>query len=326
MTQKEEIAQFDPASFEHIPVLLNECLDGLNIDPAGIYLDGTAGGAGHSRQIALRLDGTKGGRLVSLDQDPDAVQTARARLAGLPATVVQINFRYAGQALEGLGIEKINGALLDLGVSSHQLDDAARGFSYRADAPLDMRMSQQGETAADLVNTASREEISRILRDYGEEPYAWQIAGHIVEARETAPIETTLQLADIVASAMPPAERRKNKNPSRRTFQALRIAVNHELDALEEGLDTIFDHLAPGGRLCVITFHSLEDRIVKQTFHNLQYPCTCPPKAPVCICGKKPQGFVVTRKPVLPTEEECEINPRSHSAKVRAFEKISPEA
>ena len=188
MTQTEDLAQFDPASFEHIPVLLNECLDGLNIDPAGTYLDGTAGGAGHSRQIALRLDGAKGGRLVSLDQDPDAVQTARARLAGLPATVVQINFRYAGQALESLGIEKINGALLDLGVSSHQLDDAARGFSYRADAPLDMRMSQQGETAADLVNTASREEISRILRDYGEEPYAWQIAGHIVEARETAPI------------------------------------------------------------------------------------------------------------------------------------------
>ena len=203
------------------------------------------------------------------------MQTARARLAGLPATVVQINFRYAGQALESLGIEKINGALLDLGVSSHQLDDAARGFSYRADAPLDMRMSQQGETAADLVNTASREEISRILRDYGEEPYAWQIAGHIVEARETAPIETTLQLADIVASAMPPAERRKNKNPSRRTFQALRIAVNHELDALEEGLDTIFDHLAPGGRLCVITFHSLEDRLGKNK-HRLHLPAGVP--------------------------------------------------
>ena len=186
------------------------------------------------RQIALRLDAAKGGRLISLDQDPDAVQTARSRLAGLPATVVQINFRYAGQALEQLGIEKINGALLDLGVSSHQLDDAARGFSYRADAPLDMRMSQQGETAADLVNTESREELARILRDYGEEPYAWQIAGKIVETRETAPILTTLQLADIVASAMPPAERRKNKNPSRRTFQALRIAVNHELDALEE--------------------------------------------------------------------------------------------
>ena len=301
MTQTEDLAQFDPASFEHIPVLLNECLDGLNIDPAGTYLDGTAGGAGHSRQIALRLDGAKGGRLVSLDQDPDAVQTARARLAGLPATVVQINFRYAGQALESLGIEKINGALLDLGVSSHQLDDAARGFSYRADAPLDMRMSQQGETAADLVNTASREEISRILRDYGEEPYAWQIAGRIVEARETAPIETTLQLADIVASAMPPAERRKNKNPSRRTFQALRIAVNHELDALEEGLDTIFDHLAPGGRLCVITFHSLEDRLVKNKFRRW-HPTAChrvPPAVPVCAsAGGKAKAKLITRKPI----------------------------
>ena len=321
MTQKEEMAQFDPASFEHIPVLLNECLDGLNIDPAGIYLDGTAGGAGHSRQIALRLDGTKGGRLVSLDQDPDAVQTARARLAGLPATVVQINFRYAGQALEGLGIEKINGALLDLGVSSHQLDDAARGFSYRADAPLDMRMSQQGETAADLVNTASREELARILRDYGEEPYAWQIAGHIVEAREKAPIETTLQLADIVASAMPPAERRKNKNPSRRTFQALRIAVNHELDALEEGLDTIFDHLAPGGRLCVITFHSLEDRLVKNKFRRWSTACTCPPEFPVCVCGKKPQVRLVTRKPVTAGGAELEENPRARSAKLRVAEK-----
>ena len=322
MTQTEDLAQFDPASFEHIPVLLNECLDGLNIDPAGTYLDGTAGGAGHSRQIALRLDGAKGGRLVSLDQDPDAVQTARARLAGLPATVVQINFRYAGQALESLGIEKINGALLDLGVSSHQLDDAARGFSYRADAPLDMRMSQQGETAADLVNTASREELSRILRDYGEEPYAWQIAGHIVEARETAPIETTLQLADIVASAMPPAERRKNKNPSRRTFQALRIAVNHELDALEEGLDTIFDHLAPGGRLCVITFHSLEDRLVKNKFRRWSTACTCPPEFPVCVCGGKAKAKLITRKPIEADKQELEENRRSRSAHLRVLEKL----
>ena len=317
----ETQAAFDPASFEHIPVLLNECLEGLSIDPAGIYLDGTAGGAGHSRQIALRLDAEKGGRLISLDQDPDAVQTARARLAGLPATVVQINFRYAGQALEQLGIEKINGALLDLGVSSHQLDDAARGFSYRADAPLDMRMSQQGETAADLVNTLSREELARILRDYGEEPYAWQIAGKIVEARETAPILTTLQLADTVASAMPPAERRKNKNPSRRTFQALRIAVNHELDALEEGLDTIFDHLAPGGRLCVITFHSLEDRIVKNIFKENEDPCICPKEFPVCVCGRKSKGKVITRKPIVPSEEELLENKRSKSSKLRVFER-----
>ena len=198
----ETQAAFDPASFEHIPVLLNECLEGLAIDPAGTYLDGTAGGAGHSRQIALRLDAEKGGRLISLDQDPDAVQTARARLAGLPATVVQINFRYAGQALESLGIDKVNGALLDLGVSSHQLDDAARGFSYHADAPLDMRMSQQGPTAADLVNTLDREELTRILRDYGEEPYAWQIAGRIVSARAEKPITTTMQLPEI--EPMPP--------------------------------------------------------------------------------------------------------------------------
>ena len=305
----ETQAAFDPASFEHIPVLLNECLEGLSIDPAGTYLDGTAGGAGHSRQIALRLDAEKGGRLISLDQDPDAVQTARARLAGLPATVVQINFRYAGQALESLGIDKVNGALLDL------------GFSYRADAPLDMRMSQQGETAADLVNTESREELARILRDYGEEPFAWQIAGRIVEARENSPIETTLQLADIVASAMPPAERRKNKNPSRRTFQALRIAVNHELDALEEGLDTIFDHLAPGGRLCVITFHSLEDRLVKNKFRRWSTACTCPPEFPVCVCGGKAKAKLITRKPIEANSQELEENRRSRSAHLRVLEK-----
>ena len=298
----EENVPFDPTSFEHIPVLLNECLEGLAIDPAGTYLDGTAGGAGHSRQIALRLDAAKGGRLISLDQDPDAVQTA-----GLPATVVQINFRYAGQALEELGIDKINGALLDLGVSSHQLDDAARGFSYRADAPLDMRMSQQGETAADLVNTLSREDLARILRDYGEEPFAWQIAGKIEEARENAPIETTLQLADIVASAMPPAERRKNKN--------------HELDALEEGLDTIFEHLAPGGRLCVITFHSLEDRLVKNKFRRWATACTCPPEFPVCVCGGKAKAKLITRKPIEANTQELEENRRSRSAHLRVLEK-----
>lgn len=319
--ETEEKQSFDPASFAHVPVLLEECLEGLAIDPAGIYLDGTAGGAGHSRQIALRLDGAQGGRLISLDQDPDAVATARARLAGLPATVVQINFRYAGQALDELGIPQINGALLDLGVSSHQLDDAARGFSYRADAPLDMRMSQQGETAADLVNTASREELSRILRDYGEEPYAWQIAGRIVDLRETAPFETTLHLAEAVASAMPPAQRRKNKNPARRTFQALRIAVNHELDALDEGLDTIFEHLAPGGRLCVITFHSLEDRLVKNKFRRWATACTCPPEFPVCICGGKAKAKLVNHKPIEAGGQELEENRRSRSARLRVLEK-----
>lgn len=319
--ETEEKQSFDPASFAHVPVLLEECLEGLAIDPAGIYLDGTAGGAGHSRQIALRLDGAQGGRLISLDQDPDAVATARARLAGLPATVVQINFRYAGQALDELGIPQINGALLDLGVSSHQLDDAARGFSYRADAPLDMRMSQQGETAADLVNTASREELSCILRDYGEEPYAWQIAGRIVDLRETAPFETTLQLAEAVASAMPPAQRRKNKNPARRTFQALRIAVNHELDALDEGLDTIFEHLAPGGRLCVITFHSLEDRLVKNKFRRWATACTCPPEFPVCVCGGKAKAKLVNHKPIEAGGQELEENRRSRSARLRVLEK-----
>lgn len=319
--ETEEKQSFDPASFAHVPVLLEECLEGLAIDPAGIYLDGTAGGAGHSRQIALRLDGAQGGRLISMDQDPDAVATARARLAGLPATVVQINFRYAGQALDELGIPQINGALLDLGVSSHQLDDAARGFSYRADAPLDMRMSQQGETAADLVNTASREELSRILRDYGEEPYAWQIAGRIVDLRETAPFETTLQLAEAVASAMPPAQRRKNKNPARRTFQALRIAVNHELDALDEGLDTIFEHLAPGGRLCVITFHSLEDRLVKNKFRRWATACTCPPEFPVCVCGGKAKAKLVNHKPIEAGGQELEENRRSRSARLRVLEK-----
>ena len=233
-----------------------------------------------------------------------------------------INFRYAGQALEQLGIDKINGALLDLGVSSHQLDDAARGFSYRADAPLDMRMSQEGETAADLVNTESREELARILKDYGEEPFAWQIAGKIVEAREASPIETTLQLADIVASAMPAAERRKNKNPSRRTFQALRIAVNHELDALEEGMDTIFEHLAPGGRLCIITFHSLEDRLVKNKFRRWATACTCPPEFPVCVCGGKAKAKLITRKPIEANTQELEENRRSRSAHLRVLEKI----
>ncbi|MGN0708206.1 MAG: 16S rRNA (cytosine(1402)-N(4))-methyltransferase RsmH [Faecalibacterium sp.] len=321
MDTEPMLQPFDPASFEHIPVLLQECLTGLAIDPAGIYLDGTAGGAGHSRQIALRLDAAAGGRLIALDQDPDAVQTARSRLAGLPAAVVQINFRYAAQALDELGIQNINGALLDLGVSSHQLDDAARGFSYRADAPLDMRMSQQGESAADLVNAASREELARILRDYGEEPYAWQIAGKITEAREAAPIETTMQLAELVASAMPPAERRKNKNPSRRTFQALRIAVNHELDALDEGLDALFDRLAPGGRLCVITFHSLEDRLVKNKFRRWATACTCPPEFPVCVCGGKARGRLVTRKPIEADSQELEENRRSRSARLRVIEK-----
>ena len=305
--------------FSHVPVLLQECIEGLAIDPAGIYLDGTAGGAGHSREIAKRLTT---GRLISLDQDPDAVQTATERLEGLPAQVVQVNFRQAKQALAQLGIEQINGALLDLGVSSHQLDDGDRGFSYHMDAPLDMRMSQSGQTAADLVAVLSREELTRILRDYGEEPYAWQIAGRIVKEREQKPILTTLQLADLIAAAVPPAERRKSKNPARRTFQALRIAVNSELDALNEGMEGIFDCLAPGGRFCIITFHSLEDRLVKNKFRRWATACTCPPEYPVCVCGGKPKAKLITRKPIEADSTELQQNRRSRSAKLRVLEKL----
>lgn len=305
--------------FSHVPVLLEQCIEGLAIDPAGTYLDGTAGGAGHSREIAKRLTT---GRLISLDQDPDAIQTATERLQGLPAQVVQVNFRQAKQALAQLGIQQINGALLDLGVSSHQLDDGDRGFSYHMDAPLDMRMSQSGQTAADLVAMLSREELARILRDYGEEPYAWQIAGRIVKEREQKPILTTLQLAELVASAVPPAERRKSKNPARRTFQALRIAVNSELDALNEGMDGIFDCLAPGGRFCIITFHSLEDRLVKNKFRRWATACTCPPEYPVCLCGGKPKAKLITRKPIEADSTELESNRRSRSAKLRVLEKL----
>ena len=305
--------------FSHVPVLLEQCIEGLAIDPAGTYLDGTAGGAGHSREIAKRLTT---GRLISLDQDPDAIQTATERLQGLPAQVVQVNFRQAKQALAQLGIQQINGALLDLGVSSHQLDDGDRGFSYHMDAPLDMRMSQSGQTAADLVAALSREELARILRDYGEEPYAWQIAGRIVKEREQTPILTTLQLAELVASAVPPAERRKSKNPARRTFQALRIAVNSELDALNEGMDGIFDCLAPGGRFCIITFHSLEDRLVKNKFRRWATACTCPPEYPVCLCGGKPKAKLITRKPIEADRIELESNRRSRSAKLRVLEKL----
>ena len=305
--------------FSHVPVLLNECLEGLAIDPAGTYLDGTAGGGGHSGEIARRL---VTGRLISLDQDPDAVAAATERLKGLPATVVRANFRDARRALAGLGVTSLNGALLDLGVSSHQLDDGGRDFSYRQDAPLDMRMSQSGPTAADLVNSESREELARILREYGEEPYAWAIAGRIVRQRQQKPFATTLELADAIASALPPAVRRKDKNPSRRSFQAIRIAVNGEMEALSEGLDEIFDLLAPGGRFAVITFHSLEDRLVKNRFRQWATACTCPPEYPVCVCGGRAKAKLITRKPIEAAPDELESNRRSRSAKLRVIEKL----
>lgn len=306
-------------SFSHIPVLLPQCLEGLAIRPDGIYLDGTAGGAGHSKEIAARLTS---GRLIALDQDPDAVAAAAERLAGMPAAVVQSNFRNADRVLQQLQVNGLDGVLLDLGVSSHQLDERARGFSYLDDGPLDMRMSQSGPTAAQLVNTASREKLCRILREYGEEPYAWQIAGKLVTARTAAPVETTARLAQLVASAVPPAVRRKEKNPARRTFQALRIAVNGELDALDEGLDVLFEALKPGGRMCVITFHSLEDRLVKQRFRRWATACTCPPELPVCVCGGRARAKLIYKKPLEASEEEKAENRRARSAKLRVIEKL----
>ncbi len=306
-------------NFSHLPVLLGECIEGLNIRPDGIYLDGTAGGGGHSYEIAKRL---KGGRLYSIDKDPDAVAAASARLAEFPnAEVIRGDFSDARALLAGKA-DHIDGALLDLGVSSHQLDRAERGFSYNKDGALDMRMSQSGETAADLVNRLEADELRDIIRDYGEDPYAWAIANKIVSARAGAPIETTARLAEIVSSALPPSVRRKEKNPSRRTFQALRIAVNDELGALARGLEEIFSLLSVGGRMCVITFHSLEDRAVKRFFAEKAKGCTCPPDFPVCVCGKTPECMLITHKPITANEAECEQNRRSRSAKLRIIEKL----
>jgi 16S rRNA (cytosine1402-N4)-methyltransferase len=305
--------------FSHYSVLLRECLDGLHIDPEGRYVDGTAGGAGHSREIAKQLTT---GRLYALDQDPDAVAVATERLAPYPqAKVIRTNFREMASVLEQEGALPVNGVLLDLGVSSWQLDNPERGFSYREDAPLDMRMAQDGETAAQLLDRADEAEISRILWEYGEERYARSIARNIVKAREKEPVATTMQLVEIIKSSMPAAARRE-KNPCKRTFQALRIAVNSELDALSQGIDAAFDCLAEGGRLCIITFHSLEDRMVKQKFAELARGCICPPEFPVCVCGRTPAAKLINKKPILPTPAELAVNHRSASAKLRILEKI----
>lgn len=306
--------------FKHIPILLRECIDGLNIKPDGIYADGTAGGAGHSAEIAKHLTS---GRLIALDQDPEAVRVATERLAQYScATVVQANFSEVAEVCAKLRVDKLDGMMMDLGVSSYQLDEAERGFSYRSDAPLDMRMSQSGLSAKDIVNTYTAEQLNQIIRDYGEERYSYSIAKNIVKARADKPLETTLQLAEVIKRSMPAAARRE-KNPCKRTFQAIRIAVNHELDSLTEGLHAAFELLSPGGRLVVITFHSLEDRIVKQTFAAWCRGCTCPPDFPVCVCGKTPRAKLIGKKPITPSAEEMEQNSRSQSAKLRILEKLN---
>lgn len=305
--------------FSHFSVMLDECINGLDIKPDGIYIDGTCGGAGHSKEIAKRL--TEGGMLIGIDRDPDAVAAASERLAPYNAKVLKGNFSDMKALAAGEGISEVDGILLDLGVSSHQLDTLERGFSYHGDAPLDMRMSQEGISAKDIVNTYSYEELSRILWEYGEEKFSRRIADNIVKQRENAPIETTGQLADIVCSSYP-AKFRREKNPCKKTFQAIRIAVNCELDELNRALDDGFDMLKIGGRFCIITFHSLEDRIVKQRFASFCTGCTCPPDFPQCVCGKKPRGKLVNRKPIEASEEELAVNNRSHSAKLRIIEKI----
>lgn len=304
--------------FVHKSVLLNETLEYLNIKPDGIYVDGTAGGAGHSKEIAKRLNN---GKLIALDHDPDAVAVATERLKGLPATVVRSNYAEMTEVLENLGISSVDGVLLDLGVSSWQLDNGERGFSYHADAPLDMRMSQSGTSAADLVNSLDVQALTDILRDFGEEKFAYRIATNIVKEREKSPILTTLQLADIISRSVPAAVRRDG-HPARKSFQAIRIAVNNEFEAETEGIKKAFELLKPGGRLCVITFHSLEDRLVKNLFAEFCKGCICPPEIPICVCGKTPRAMLPTRKPIAPSEIEVEENPRSRSAKLRVIEKL----
>ncbi len=304
--------------FSHISVLLNECIEGLNIDPDGIYVDCTTGGGGHSLEIIKRLTG---GKLVCFDQDKEAIAAASKRMEGFNPIFVNRNFSQLDSALDELGIGKVNGVMMDLGVSSYQLDNAERGFSFHEDAPLDMRMSREGMSAYDVVNEYTREQLERILFDYGEEKFAKGIVNGIVKAREQSPVKTTGELAEIIRNNVP-MKVRKEKNPCRKTFQAIRIEVNHELEVLETGVKAAFERLDKGGRLVIITFHSLEDRIVKNMFRDYTTGCTCPPEFPVCVCGKKPRGELVNKKPITAGEEELAVNNRSRSAKLRIIEKL----
>lgn len=308
--------------FKHKSVLLEETIEGLRVRPDGIYVDGTLGGAGHALEVCKKLSAK--GRFIGIDQDQDAIIAASERMAAYmdKATIIRSNYCYMANELKARGIHQVDGILLDLGVSSYQLDNEERGFTYRTDAPLDMRMDQrQSQTASDIVNGYEERELYRIIRDYGEDKFAKNIAKHIVAARQKAPIETTGELTEIIRHAIPMKMQAGGGHPAKRTFQAIRIELNRELDVLRDSLDGMIDMLDDGGRICIITFHSLEDRIVKTIFRKNENPCTCPPDFPVCVCGQKSKGKVITRKPILPSEQEMEENPRSKSAKLRIFER-----
>ena len=309
--------------FKHVSVLKNECIEGLQIKSFGTYVDGTFGGGGHAMEVISRLNGN--GRFIGIDQDQDAVENGRAKLEPYKekAQLVRDNFSNIISIMKDLHIVAVDGILLDIGVSSYQLDTGERGFSYMHDAELDMRMDQRNPmTAKRMIAEYSEKELANIIKDYGEERWATRIAQFIVAERKIKPIETTGELVEVIKKAVPKGARKDGPHPAKRTFQALRIAVNNELGILEQAIEDMAGLLAPGGRLCIITFHSLEDRIVKQTFHRLEHPCTCPPEFPVCVCGKKPSIRVITRKPILPSEEELEFNPRARSAKLRILEKL----
>lgn len=308
--------------FRHTSVLLKETIEALNIMPGGTYLDGTLGGGGHAFEVCKRLN--ENGRLYGIDQDADAIVAAGKRLEefGKKAVIIRDNYCNAREVLREQGVEKVDGIVLDLGVSSYQLDTVERGFTYKYDTPLDMRMDQrQMLTARDIVNAYDEKTLYRVIRDYGEDQFAKNIAKHIVQARQHKPIETTFELNEVIKAAIPAKMRAVGGHPSKRTFQAIRIECNHELEVLKNALGDLIHLLNPQGRLCIITFHSLEDRIVKSFFKEMEHPCTCPPEFPVCICGKLPSGRVITRKPVLPSQEELEVNSRSKSAKLRVFER-----